>query len=351
MSVTISNPMFVRRAKGYVVRFKEPSTGKTKEKVVFKCDAPNNDNLIQAMLAVEKIKISEGGFTSEQFSQQRLQEVFAIYEEKVLKDKNDRRTQAKKFIIRDFIEAKGNLKLADIKKITIMDYLDSKPWGNGTKKFYVSCFKSVFTYFLEREQLSANPAHGIKIGKAPARPLECVPTDAEWAILMTHPRELFREICSVLRYTGARPAEILELKGSEYNAETGTILKANHKTKHKGKSREILVPNMIKEILDKRKEKYGNGYLFVNKNGNHFSSNDFYYWFTDWARKHGVRKEVAPYSLRHKFAVSCLEKGIPIEQVASLLGHSDTVLVFKVYGHCAKRIQDYRANLNAALAV
>ena len=46
----------------------------------------------------------------------------------------------------------------------------------------------------------------------------------------------------------------------------------------------------------------------------------------------GLKGKVRFHSLRHRFAVTCLQRGIPIAVVSSWLGHSDVNLTVKRYG-------------------
>jgi len=47
----------------------------------------------------------------------------------------------------------------------------------------------------------------------------------------------------------------------------------------------------------------------------------------------GINKNIHPHIFRHSFATALLSKGVPIESVATLLGHQDIKTTFKFYSH------------------
>ncbi len=42
-----------------------------------------------------------------------------------------------------------------------------------------------------------------------------------------------------------------------------------------------------------------------------------------YAKRAGIEKRVTPHMLRHTFAISLIERGIPVNKVQRLLGHSN----------------------------
>lgn len=56
---------------------------------------------------------------------------------------------------------------------------------------------------------------------------------------------------------------------------------------------------------------------------------------------------VTPHVLRHTFATWAVQAGVPLHKVAAALGHTDTKMVEKVYGHHSP---DFMTDLSAALA-
>jgi integrase len=56
-------------------------------------------------------------------------------------------------------------------------------------------------------------------------------------------------------------------------------------------------------------------------------------------------ESIVLYSLRHTFATELLLTGTPIAIVAKLMGHKDTRMVSKVYGHLEKHPEELRESL------
>ena len=49
-------------------------------------------------------------------------------------------------------------------------------------------------------------------------------------------------------------------------------------------------------------------------------------------------KRAVPYTRRHSFVSDALENGVGIAQVAELLGHTDTRMVSRHYGHLNQKV-------------
>lgn len=85
--------------------------------------------------------------------------------------------------------------------------------------------------------------------------------------------------------------------------------------------------------------KSGGEYFFWTGNGLRKSA------MSDWQRSLRRVFEKAdvkgnPHMFRHTFATDLLTKGVPIEDVAILLGHSSPVITAKYYSHFVKARRD-----------
>ena len=148
----------------------------------------------------------------------------------------------------------------------------------------------------------------------------------------------FRPMVQVALLTGCRYSELANLRVSDYNPDAGTIQLRITKT---GKPRHV--------ILTEDGQRYVEGVtagrdpedLMLKKaNGK------------PWARSHQARPlreackraKIKPsanfHALRHTYASHALMGGVPLQVIAENLGHSDTRMVEKHYGHLAP---SYRA--------
>jgi len=64
-----------------------------------------------------------------------------------------------------------------------------------------------------------------------------------------------------------------------------------------------------------------------------WSLSSYGYWFGLARDAAGLSSSVSSHTLRHHFASVALSKNVPIKDVATFLGHSDTRLVERIYGH------------------
>lgn len=80
-------------------------------------------------------------------------------------------------------------------------------------------------------------------------------------------------------------------------------------------------------------------WLFGNKAGsNHVNEGDLYKVFAKVRHEQGLDDTVKPHSLRHSFATRLLERGVPIETVRILLGHS-SIKTTQTYLHLTEPIR------------
>jgi integrase len=57
----------------------------------------------------------------------------------------------------------------------------------------------------------------------------------------------------------------------------------------------------------------------------------------------GLRKDLCAYEIRHAFGTYGILNGVDIATLAELMGHSDTTMVSRVYGHRANQTQHLAA--------
>lgn len=119
-----------------------------------------------------------------------------------------------------------------------------------------------------------------------------------------------------LAKTGARVSEFIRIpkKAMEVGyAEMWT----------KGKMRRIYIPqnliNESKDFFDDNKSEF----LFENRQGRQYTARGISQNIKNWAKKYGVREEVAhPHAFRHLYAIQFLKNNPNIALLADLMGHS-----------------------------
>lgn len=147
-------------------------------------------------------------------------------------------------------------------------------------------------------------------------------------------------------HSGARPIQIRELTAKHVN-EFGDWIFTKHKSS--GKTQKALIvrtspclQTLIKILIAARPT----GPLFLSPIGKAWTKDGIARRFRRMREEHGIDPSVTIYAYRHTFATDALAGGADLATVAALLGHSDTQMVSRVYGHLAKCDDPMRAASN-----
>jgi integrase len=157
----------------------------------------------------------------------------------------------------------------------------------------------------------SDEAHGKLVEKAPA---------------------YFKPFLTLLYLTGARPGEIASITANNFDEPRSMVRLREHKTARHGQNRIIFLCPQAVALLGEQRAKYGSGHLLRNRIGQPYSKNAIVHMMASVRRKAGVNRATA-YGYRHGWATEALAKGVPDAQVAALLGHSGTAMLFRHYSH------------------
>ena len=145
------------------------------------------------------------------------------------------------------------------------------------------------------------------------------------------PDDLRRLVTAAL-LTGCRFGELAALVVTDYNADAGSV---HVRISKSGKPRHVALNDEGKDFFtDAVAGRPASGSIFIRDNGSAWAKNSYQRaWETALtASKVG---QLAFHELRHTYASRAIMAGVALMVVARQLGHSDTRMVEKHYGHLA----------------
>jgi integrase/recombinase XerD len=142
-----------------------------------------------------------------------------------------------------------------------------------------------------------------------------------------------RVILEVLYACGMRVSEIINLKISDIDIDSGVLTCHGKGNKQRGIP---LGKSAVLWLLDyfnarRKNENQNSPILFVSKLGKPLSRQDVYNLVRDCAEKCGF-ENVSPHTLRHSFATHLLQRGADSRSVQAMLGHAD-ISTTQIYTH------------------
>lgn len=244
----------------------------------------------------------------------------------------------------DFVEQHypgANIKSVDsdiIRAWTISLMADNKTPRSVNRK--LSSLKSFYKYLLRIGEISSNPTKKIT-GPKTSKPIPSFVSNKDMDSILTESYnedsfETIRNhtIIDLLYETGIRRAELIGLKNTDINLQSGTI----QVTGKRNKQRLIPIGNKLKNtlkeyIIIKNKETENlTDHLFVREDGRELYPMLVHRIITETLSSISTLSKTSPHVLRHTFATSMLNNGADINAVKELLGHS-SLAATEVYTH------------------
>jgi len=246
-------------------------------------------------------------------------------------------------------ECFGAIRLHTVSVSDLDGFVQSWEVSPITARKEIERLRSFFKFCLIRKWVDDNPALGVEMPEI--LDIEVKPFKAEemekirWAIPLFSAKGIYGEanrerlaaFVAVLRWTGMRVRDVVQLKKSAFHGDYVVI--RTHKNK---KPVKLMLHSEVKEAIEKIKN--GNEYLFWSGLGNAKSC------VGDWQRSLRRLSDVAgvhihAHRFRHTFATDLLSNGVPVSEVAAILGNSPRI----VEKHYSQWIESRQRSLDLAV--
>jgi integrase len=143
----------------------------------------------------------------------------------------------------------------------------------------------------------------------------------------------FRPLVQAALQTGARYGELIRLKVHDFNPDTGTLAIQRSKS---GKARHVILTDegaaLFTELSAGRS---GHELLLKRTGGEPFRASHQNRPMIEACERAKIKPRISFHGLRHTWASLAVMGGVPLLVVAKNLGHADTRMVEKHYGHLA----------------
>ena len=158
---------------------------------------------------------------------------------------------------------------------------------------------------------------------------------------------LQKTIITFFYFTGVRRIELINLKESDINMHSSTIIIMGKRNKQRVIPMLPKLKKSINDYLNLRFNEFNNKtleYLFVSKSGSQLSEKYVYRTVNEYFKLVSPKVKKAPHILRHSFATHLINEGADINSVKELLGHS-SLSATQVYSHTSmKRVKEVFKN-------
>ncbi len=245
-------------------------------------------------------------------------------------------------IIRDRINPVfGDMNVQDIKPSTVKKWLyDLDDIGGKSKRIYLSVLSGILQEALYDEEILRNPVRSVKLPKFTTPKIKPFTAD-EVKLIMNHAKnDNYKYYLAVAFYTGMRSGEIIALKKTDIDFKNNTITVQRTRSRFGESSpktrysiRDIPILDLLYPYLKELYNKHDHEYLFITQyNEPYRDTTVFQSDFWKPSLKELNIEYRRPYNARHTYATNMLYHNLvsPV-QLAQLLGHANTQMVFDVY--------------------
>jgi integrase/recombinase XerC len=249
-------------------------------------------------------------------------------------------------ILSPFLETYGAETCANLAPYHVTTHCVAVGAGSATERALVTCLKAMLNWGVSQGLIEKNPLAAMK--RPPGKKREYLVVDEQRVLLLREANPELRLAIYALWNLGCRPEAIRTVTAANYISamEAWVFPAGRHKTGSKTGRPLVVYMTPCMDTLTRILARYRPaGPLFLNAKGKPWTKDTINYAFTKLRKRLGLPKELLPYSFRHTFTTNALLKGIGIAAAAELLGHTDTSMVSRHYGHLDQHQKHLRDSL------
>lgn len=143
----------------------------------------------------------------------------------------------------------------------------------------------------------------------------------------------YKALTMFIAFTGCRFSEAAKLKIKNLDLSAGKATFIETKT-NENRTTYFTEP-LISDLKILVYERELTDYVFINSENHIINAQDFSVDLKRRAIEAGIIKRMYPHVLRHSYITHMLEVGVPITEVATLVGHKDIQTTYSTYMHLA----------------
>ncbi len=227
-----------------------------------------------------------------------------------------------KYTLQRMFKFLGNRKYSEIGTADIMAWLAGLKMS-GMKSSSVRNNRSnvspFFSWLYTNRMIERNPCDPIKTIKVPSEEKKAFSSEEIDTIRTICQSPYERALVETLLSTGLRINELCNLKLEDVDFDQLVVHVKNGKG---GKDRTTFMTPVAKKYLAKylKWNKHKSEYLFTTRLGGKYSTNGFGYTLRAMSKMCGIH--IHPHRFRRTLATDLARKGMPIQEIQKLLGHS-----------------------------
>jgi integrase len=216
----------------------------------------------------------------------------------------------------------------------------------ATRRAVQQLVHKLFAVAVRTEWIVRNPADGVEMPAARPREARFL-TEDEVRRIAGEVAPRYRAMVWTLALAGLRIGEATALRVKNVDGAIRVVQnspevrgrKLGGQTKTAGSERVVPIPPSLRAMLGEHVHTYGNrfdpeSYVFTSERGSQVGQSNFRRRvFQPAAKRAGVTPTPTVHDLRHTAAALALRHGLTPYEVAKLLGHTDTKMIEKTYGH------------------
>ena len=268
-----------------------------------------------------------------------IDEYWAWYE----REKSASSIETRRPILQTFRDQTPDMLAEEVRPFHVDKWISrSKAKAADTISGRITLISGMFNWGIRMGLVKANPIANMP-RPTPVPREDFVPPKRFKKLIKACDSSQLRDVVTFMLDTGCRVTEVFKLK-AEYFDGSRFVLPID-KSKGKRRQRVIYVTETTAAIANRLCKKHSTGAIFRNSRGNPWNKSSMNCAMLRLRPKIGIDNLCAT-MFRHSFAYNRLSQGQSPEIVAKLMGHVDTTMLMRRYGHLsqARELLESEAN-------